>query len=278
MRLALALAASVLVAAPARAQDAPASPETDEHERPEGAEASERAEPPSEGAEPTERAEPAEQAEPARAGDASEAPKVAVVVAGDPDEALRDAARRVERSVSPRLRLPFDPGLRAALRGERGEADDGLEEVRRQRRRLAVDEPADAPLLASLGRRAGAHVVAVVRAGETAPELVVLDVRNAAFYEGTLALSGDVSDARIARFVGTRARAAARGTPSERPPPPASAATSTEQPARQPDFFEQFWPYFVAGALLAGLLIAILVTSATAGSDQPVLRFVPGDR
>ncbi len=207
-------------------------------------------------------------------------PKLAVVVAGDPDPQLREAARRVERASGEHLRLPFDPGLRAALRGEPAEGDDGLEDARRERRRLGGDEARDAPVIAALGRRAGADVVGVVRAGEDGPELVVLDVRHAAFFEGTLALSADVADARIARFVRSRARASARGAEAPEAaagtPAPEGATDGTAQPARQPDFFEQFWPYFVAGGLLAALLIGIAVTSATAGSNTPVLRFVPG--
>ncbi|HJK89610.1 MAG TPA: hypothetical protein RMH26_02650, partial [Polyangiaceae bacterium LLY-WYZ-15_(1-7)] len=60
---------------------------------------------------------------------------MAVVVTGDPDGLLQDAAQRLERALEGRVVLPSDPGLRAALRGEPGE-DDGLERVRRERRRL----------------------------------------------------------------------------------------------------------------------------------------------
>src|SRR5690606_23725623 len=137
--------------------------------------------------------------------------------------------------------------------------DDGLEEVRRERRRLGWGEARDAPILAALGRLAGARAVAIVRAGDDGPEVLVLDVANGAFFEGALALRG-ASDARIARFVGARARAAGRAAP---PPEQAARAASegaTEgppepQPARQPDIWEQIWPYLVAGGLLAALLI-----------------------
>jgi hypothetical protein len=228
----------------------------------------------------TEEAPATAEAEPA----VEQAPKIAVVVTGDPDEALVTAARRVERAIEGRLRVPFDPGLRAALRGEPGEEDDGLDGVRRERRRLGLEEDRDASLLSRLGRRAGASAVVVVRAGAAAAEVLVLDVRNAAFFEGELALRADVPDARIARFIERRAGVSARGgeIPGPAVPSPAEAAAAatapTPTPPAQPDFFEQFWPYLVAGLLLVGMITAIVLTSTAPGSDQPVLRFVPGGR
>ncbi len=213
--------------------------------------------------------------------DASDAPKLAIVVVGDADEALRAAAQRVESAVGTRLRAPFDPGLRGALRGEAGTADDGLEEVRRERRRLGLDEARDAQLIAALGRRAGASAVAVVRSSANAPELLVLDVRNAAFFEGSLALEAELPDARIAQYVIRRARTAARGTASVPvvAPPRRSAPAAATEPTPEPDFFEQFWPYMVAGLLLAGMITAVALTSTSSdGPTQPVLRFVPGGR
>lgn len=225
------------------------------------------------------------------------APKLAVVVVGDPDPELQAAALRVERAVGERLRAPFDPGLRAALRGAPGEGEDGLEEVRRERRRLGLDEARDTALLASLGRRAGAQAVASIRAGARAPELSVLDVEAAALYEGTLELPSSLSDALIARFVVRRAQASGQRreaeaqatrpvaeTPGPELPAPALPSTdpagpSLEEPAippTEPDFFERFWPYMVAGALLAGMITAIALTSGgSSGADQPVLRFGP---
>jgi hypothetical protein len=208
-------------------------------------------------------------------------PKIAVIVAGDPEPALRDAARRIERILENRVRVPFDPGLRAALRGEEGERDDGLEEVRRERRRLGLDEARDALLLATLGRRAGASAVAVVRAGTSGHEVVVLDVRNAAFFEGALPV--DTPDERLARFVIRRARVAARGSAVEGPvaehtPPPADVPQREEQPQGEPDLFGQMLPYVAAGALLVGMIIAIVLSGTSAGAEQPVLRFGPGGR
>ncbi len=214
---------------------------------------------------------------------APEGPKVAVVVIGDPDERLRRLARRVDDALEPAgLRRPFDPGLRAAMRGEAGEGDDGLGEVRRERRRLGLGERSDAPVLSALGRRAGALVVAAVRASDDGPELLVLDVSRGSFYEGELALSA-TSPTRIGEFVSRRARAASR-----RPPAPDEAArvaaaaipdeTSPLEGSSddEPDLFEQIWPYLVAGVLLAGMLTAIAITAANDSSPQPMLRFVPG--
>jgi hypothetical protein len=243
---------------------------------------------------------------------AANSPKTAVVVVGDADPALQAAALRVERAISHELRLPADPGLRAALRGEVGSPDDGLDEVRRSRRRLGLDEARDAAALATLGRQAGAQAVTVVRSDESgAPSLTVLDVASRRLYEGSLSLTADITDQRIARFVARRARtsqASAAGggreggpassggadslgaaatpastlpeptlPPATPVPSPALPPTSPDAPPPEPDFFEQFWPYLVAGALLAGMITAVALTSSgTSAADQPVLRFVPG--
>lgn len=214
-----------------------------------------------------------------------EAPKVAVVVSGDPDDRMRTLARRVDGALEPALRRPFDPGLRAALRGDPGQADDGFDGVRRDRRRLGSSEAEDAPVVSRLGRRAGALVVAVARAGEDGPELVVVDVRHGAFYEGTLPLSSSTPEARIVEFIGRRARASLRrahvapeavaeveGAAEDEPEP-----ETPEEPG-EPDFFEQYWPYMVAAVLLAAMITAIVATSVSDAPAQPVLRFVPGGR
>ncbi|MCB9597506.1 MAG: hypothetical protein H6719_32595 [Sandaracinaceae bacterium] len=224
--------------------------------------------------------EPSSEATPAATP--ADAPKVAVIVVGDPDDRLRALARRVDASLEPTLRRPFDPGLRAALRGEPGESDDGLEDARRERRRLGGAEATDAPLLSSLGRRAGALVVGVVRATtEGGVELVVLDVHHSAFYEGALALDDSIEPERVVSFLRRRARAAAH---VESITPEAVAAAVTPDPAAEepeeeedePDFFEQYWPYMVAALLLAGMITAIIATQATQQDSVPVLRFTPG--
>jgi hypothetical protein len=210
-------------------------------------------------------------------------PKVAIVVAGDPDEAMREAALRVESAIAGVLRAPIDPILRGALRGEAGEDDDGLDGVRRERQRLGLDEASDAPVLSSLGRRANASAVVVVRPAGDTPELVVFDVRNGAFFDGAIALDARAVESRIRAFVLRRANAAVRGAvPSpevaaRESPPEREPAPEPEQ-EDEPDFFEQFWPYMLAGVLLAGMIVAIAVTSSSDGPDQPVLHFEPGGR
>ena len=209
-------------------------------------------------------------------------PKVVVVIVGDADPELRAAASRVEASLaaSPRLRLPADPRLRGALLGEEGASDDGLAEVRAERRRLGLSEASDVPVLATLGRRAGAVAVVVVRASP-APALVVLDVANGAFFDGELGLAA-AGDEQIAIFVARRARASSRGAAGPEAASGASAPEAATEPdperPREPDFFERYWPYGVAALLLGAMITAIAVTSATAGQSPPVLHFRPGGR
>ncbi|MGE0785283.1 MAG: hypothetical protein AB7S26_06330 [Sandaracinaceae bacterium] len=237
-----------------------------------------------------------EHAEAVPAPPTADRPKVAIVVEGDPDPAIRALARRVEGALSDApVREVFDPGLRAALRGELSTEDDGLETVRRDRRRLGISESIDAPILAQLGRRAGAPAVAVLRSTPEGTELLMLDVARGGFFEGSLTIRAETSDREIATFVVRRARAAARhgvsptpgdgtATPTEAPVEgavlPAVRAGTSEEPApeeeHEPDFFEEFWPYLAAGVLLAGMLTAIGIVASTESSTQPMLRFVPG--
>ncbi|MFK7991213.1 MAG: hypothetical protein AB8I08_34675 [Sandaracinaceae bacterium] len=213
--------------------------------------------------------------------DGESGPKLAVVLVGDPDERLRSWASRVEEALSPAFERPFDPMLRSALRGGLGDPEDGFAEVRRERRRLGLSEAEDVPVLVRLGRRAGAVAIAVVRRGAEGPELVVLDVRHASFFEGSLVLS-DTSPARVRRFVGPRARSSSRGA-AALPPVSAPAAATEPDPEGEgeedePDFFERYWPYGAALVLLGAFVAIIAATASTDGGDQPVLRFVPGGR
>ncbi|AKF06893.1 hypothetical protein DB32_004042 [Sandaracinus amylolyticus] len=214
------------------------------------------------------------------------APKVAVIVVGDPDPVLVASAVEIEArlALSGDLRLPSDTALRAALRGDAGAPEDGLDEVRRERRRLGLGESSDAPVLARLGRRAGAVLVLALREGAEGPEAVALDVRTAQFFEGTLPLS-ELDPERVLPFVTRRARAAARGaaaaptepTTTELPAPEVpAAATQADEPEDEPDWFEQHWPYFAAGGLLAAAIVFVVVVAADGGDPPPMLRFQPG--
>lgn len=228
-------------------------------------------------------------------------PKVAVVVVGDPDQALRDAAGRLEEALatSGRLTLPSDAGLRRALRGEPAPAeDDGLGRVRVERRRLGLGEDRDLPALRALGRMAGAAAIVAVRRAGSEVEAVVIDVSRGAYFEGELSL-GNADAETVRRFVAARARAAARGaaagTDAADPSPPGPAADvdgetggpAATGPSPTPGEREDEedsggildeWPLFVAGLLLIGAVIVFTVEDGPAAPGPPVLRFVSGGR
>jgi hypothetical protein len=224
------------------------------------------------------------------------APKVAVVVAGDPDDTLRGTAARIARVVADAegLRGPSDPGLVRALRGEPGAEDDGLDRVRRDRRRLGLGDDDDAPLLLRLGRMTGAAVVVVVRGADEGASLEVFDVNAQAFYEGGLSLPAD--DAHVQGFITSRARAARRrasaeavavttaaeadqqaeGEAGEHGGQGAEHTGGTPQAEERPGFFRRNWAYILAGVAVAGAATVLVVTRGDDASPPPVLRFRPG--
>jgi hypothetical protein len=233
------------------------------------------------------------------------APKVCVVLVGDPDDpsvaALEELTSLLEASGV--VRMPTDPALRRALSG-RGEGD-GLDAVRGERRSLGLSERRDLPVLVRLGRLSTAVAVVVVRATEGGHEAVILDVRREAFFDGALSLPADVEEVRA--FVGRRARAAIRAVDAEPTEPaprrrPASGETSEPTPSSPEDseaaaaaaltvapveeappgdpvlqWFEQNWAYLAAGVLLAGGIAFVVVVATEPGEPQPMLRFVPGE-
>jgi hypothetical protein len=225
--------------------------------------------------------------------------KVAVVVAGDPDAHLVEAASRVTAALSGTegLLLPSDEALRAALAGAPQPADDdGLGEARAARRRLALGDAAAQAALAQLGRMAGAVALVVVRRTPD-PTAEVYDVDRGAYFEGRIdAATADPQ--AIARFVLRRARAARAhvGEPVEAvAPPPAAAAEAVmpptaadaasvaepaaaagdEREAPRHPWIRRNWPYFVAGALLAGA-VTYIVVSRHGDQAEPVVRIRPG--
>lgn len=212
-------------------------------------------------------------------------PKIVVVVIGDPDDALREAARRVEDVVArmPEAELPTDAALRAAFRGDEAPAaDDGLERARSERRRLGWSDDDDLALLRAIGRMAGAAAVATVRRDDDRVQLALYSVRGRAFFERTLVLA-EVDDARLSRFLARRLSPppAAPGpteVASEAATTPAQVDRVADEPAADPppSWLRRNWAYLVAGVLLAG---AVTVWLATRGDDDPappVLRFTPG--
>lgn len=202
-----------------------------------------------------------------------DAPKVAVILAGDADLALRaraDAALSTLRSSSLFV-LPSDALLARALLGESPSAEiasqDGFEELRSRRRQLGWGEERDVPLLTAIGRQVGAIALLVVRRGDNGIEAVVFSVKAAAFFEGSLALASTgptASDAELLNFVRARAVAPATAPPAAvHPKAVAKAATPSQAPAPkalpQKSWGRRNWPYLVAGALLAAALTAFLL-------------------
>lgn len=225
----------------------------------------------------------------------AQGPKVIVVVAGDPDDAVREAAARADEAIraADDLRGPADPGLRSVLRGDPAPAeDDGLDRVRTERRRLGFEDPEEARGLRALGRMAGASVVVVVRARGAGPVAEVFDVGAATLYEGELALA-DATASDIASFVARRANAAARragrgelvapaavaaeATTETTDPLDGAAEAEESEPGGVRGFLKRTWAYWVAGAVLIGVASFFIIDSRRDDEvPQPVLRFRPG--
>lgn len=222
---------------------------------------------------------------PSEPSSATATPKVAVLVVGDADPTLVRAAERLEALVeqSPRLRQPVDAALRGALRGAQGSSEDGYAGVRRQRRSLGMSESEDIPALTQLGRRTGAIALVLVRSRGGEAEMVMYNVEAAAFYSGFLLVTNETSDPQIGRFISRRTQAtlaAVDPAASSAPPSEQALGPTEDEPEEERDevlaFFEQAWPFMVAGALLVGLVTAILLTQGTDAPAAPVLRFGPG--
>lgn len=212
-----------------------------------------------------------------------ERPKVAVVIAGDPEPELVAAARALSAVLlaDEEVRLPSDAALRSALLGEG--TDDGLDDVRASRRRLGRSELADVPVLADIGSVARAVLVIEVRADAEGIVAVAFDVGQQAFFDGALDLTSGVP-ANAGTFVARRARVAAEGAAASAEPVDAAeeaeAAAEEGEAARPGDpvlhWFEDNWAYLAAGALLAGGIAFVVVVATDSGPPQPMLRFTPG--
>ena len=210
-------------------------------------------------------------------------PKIATVVAGDPDETLRETAAFIETEASlSGLRAPTDPALRAAMRGEPATEEDGLESLRSIRRGLGFDPRKDLASYKRIGIIAGADALLVVHR-EGAIVVEVFDVSAAQFYEG--ALNFDDSSAEQRReFIESRAAQAQLRWSEPTPPPPTAAPVKVndqEQPAdesRAKRRIKKAWPYLVAGLLLAGGVTYLIIDRRdTNDPGPPLLRFRPGE-
>jgi hypothetical protein len=210
-------------------------------------------------------------------------PKIAFVVAGDPDETLRNTAAFIEAEVTfAGLRAPSDPALRGAMRGEPGAEDDGLEGLRAIRRGLGLDPTEDLASYKRIGMIAGADALVVVRR-EGAILLEVFDVSAAQLYEGTLQVAESTPAQRL-QFIQSRAEQAQLrwGQPPSAPAPAVKPKVNApEQKAdesRAKRRWKKAWPYVVAGALLAaGVTYLIIDRGRTDEPGPPLLRFTPGD-
>jgi len=210
-------------------------------------------------------------------------PKIAIVVAGDPDETLRNTAAFIEtEATSAGLRVPTDPALRAAMRGEPASGEDGLEGLRSIRRGLGLDPRKDLASYKRIGITAGADALLVVRR-EGAILIEVFDVSAAQFYEGALEFDDSTSADRVA-FITSRAEQAQLRWAAPPPPPPTATSqkvNAPEQPAdesRAKRRMKKAWPYVVAGVLLAaGVTYLIIDRRRTNEVGPPLLRFTPGE-
>jgi hypothetical protein len=208
--------------------------------------------------------------------------KIAVVVAGDPDETLRQTAAFIEHeSTTAGLRVPTDPALRAAMRGEPPAEDDGLDGLRSIRRGLGFDPRKDLASYKRIGTIAGADALVLVRR-EGAILIEVFDVSAAQFYEGVLSFDDSTPEQRL-KFIESRAeQAQLRWTA---PPAPPAEETKKINPSeeksdesRAKKRWKKAWPYVVAGLLLAGGVTYLIIDRRqTNDPGPPLLRFTPGE-
>jgi len=235
---------------------------------------------------------------------AQRTPKVAVVVAGDPEDELLALANTLNEAIdaAPELRLPADRATLAAMAGAPAPAeDDGLGRIRSLRRRLAWEGPNDPEILHTLGRGGGTSALVVLRAADGAVSLEVFDVGARQYYDELTRVDMANPEASLP-FIVSRAQAAwrrARSAPSDpeatapaqaaarddahaAAPANADAAVGAEPspaPAAHPArvWMRKNWAYFVAGALLVGAAVAIgLSARNNSASSELSLRFRPG--
>jgi len=208
-------------------------------------------------------------------------PKIGFVVAGDPDETLRNTTVFIEQeAILGGMEAPSDPALRAAMRGETPAEEDGLGRLRSIRRGLGLDPRKDHASYQRIGLIAGADALVVVR--RQGPILVeVFDVAAAQFYEGVLEFDSSTPEQRVS-FIQSRAEQAQLRW-SEPPPPPPSAKPKVNEPEGKEDSrakkrWKKAWPYVVAGALLAGGVTYLIIDRRSdPDAGIPLLRFTPGE-
>ena len=209
-------------------------------------------------------------------------PKVGIVVAGDPDETLRNTAAFIEtESVNAGMHTPSDPALRAAMRGEAPLEEDGLGRLRSIRRSLGLDPRKDQASYQRIGLIAGADALVVVR--RQGPILIeVFDVAAAQFYEGVLDFDSSTPEARV-KFIESRADQAQLRWSQPPPPPPSkkvevNEAEKKDEDSRAKKRWKKAWPYVLVGALLAGGVTYLIIDRRNdPETGVPLLRFRPGE-
>lgn len=214
--------------------------------------------------------------------DADTPPKIAVVVAGDPDETLRNTAAFIEQeAVLAGMQAPSDPALRAAMRGEAPTAEDGLEGLRSIRRSLGLDPRKDHASYQRIGLISGADALIVVRR-QGATLIEVFDVAAAQFYEGALEFDSSTPEERV-KFIRSRAEQAQLRWSAPPPPPPkakpeVNAGEKKDEDSRAKKRWKKAWPYVVVGALLAGGVTYLIIDARNdPETGVPLLRFRPGE-
>jgi len=209
-------------------------------------------------------------------------PKIAVVVAGDPDETLRNTAAFIEtESINAGMQTPTDPALRAAMRGEPATEEDGLDTLRSIRRGLGLDPRKDQASYRRIGLISGADALIVVRR-QGATLIEVFDVAAAQFYEGVLEFDSSTPQSRV-QFIQSRAAQAQLRWSTPPPPPPAATPKVNEQEEKSDESrakkrWKKAWPYVVAGVLLAGGVTYLIIDRRNQPTTGvPLLRLRPGE-
>ena len=154
----------------------------------------------------------------------ADAPRIAVVLEGDPTPGATAAAEGLETALlaSEEVAQPSDPLVRAALRGNTGAPDDGLDAVRGLRRRIGWSQDADREALASLAGRLALAAVVVVHVGD-APVARVYDVTARRYFAGEAAIDEAPPQRRQTSPPRPKPPAPRMATPRQAPPPLLSA-------------------------------------------------------
>lgn len=208
----------------------------------------------------------------------SERIAVAVVMIGPSDAASLSYAKQVQRAIdaSIMVTLPVDSRLQRILSGEDVRAQSAKETwAIKMRRQLGRGEAKDAKTLQVLGQNIGVASLAIVRRIHNAPELVMFDVKNGAFFDRFVKLS-NASDATIESYVSRCALASLQGLP----PPPSPTAhlnpethTDTTSLKDEPSWWEQYWPVLACAVAVGALVTAFLVVENSSDQPETVIGF-----